>query len=254
MDPLSQRVLKRIQQDQIKPISKLYFLARGALLWIGLTLAVIFGSLASGILIAQLRQTEWTLWTHFHDSLLEFFLVAIPFVWILFLLLAFVLAYWRFRKTPRAYRVSTPKVLFVVIALPLTLGGLLQLSPLPAALDRLFRENISFYDQIERFREAVWMRPDEGRLMGTIVEVVSPTQLTFEDVRGQRWLISIEGATWRGPTSPVAGQRCRLLGRAMGPSLFEAGEVRPWPGEGRRGGPFHRFGPHGAGFPNQKSP
>ena len=231
----SKNILKKIEEDKIRPYPKLYFLFKNVLIWILFGLSILLGSIASGIAIFQIEYTDWDLYQHLGQSLIKFVILMFPHFWVIFLILFTGTAYYYFRHTERGYRLNTISVISANIIFSIIGGQVLYKAGLSERLETIFETQISFYSSVNKRHFKIWVSPEKGLLAGEIINVISEQRIQLEDFWGNNWEIDISNAFWRGRLTPVKGLKIKLIGRMKGESQFIADEIRPWRDRGKHG-------------------
>ncbi len=239
MAQISKKVLEKIEQENIRPYPKQYFLFKRSVIWTLFGISVLLGSISSGLIIYHMQHAEWDLYPHFRQNILEFALMVIPYVWILFLIGFAFLIYYYFRRTEKGYRYSTVLVLSASLILSL-LGGLaLHQLGIVKRVDLAFEKNVPFYKGVHGRKIDMWTSPEKGLLAGKILEVLPNGKIRLEDFKGKTWNIDISQTIWRGRITPQKNLEIKIIGQQTGKDTFRAKEVRRWSGRGKR----YRKGP-----------
>nr|WP_320015386.1 hypothetical protein [uncultured Desulfobacter sp.] len=236
MTDISKKILQRIKQDNIRPYPKCCFLFKRSIIWTFFSFSVLFGSIATGIALFQLKHAEWDLYQHLRHSLLEFILLTIPCFWLVFMAGFTGFAYYYFRHTEQGYRYNTLWIVSGSIILSIIGGGLCSLTPAPERIETIFQDKVPFYKALEEYKHKVWMSPEHGLLAGKINKVISEQKIQIEDLAGNNVLIDITHATWKGGLTPVENLKIKIICHRENKSLFIADEIRPWEGRRHRGG------------------
>ena len=248
MKDISDKVIKRIKEGDVKPYSKWRFILHRFVMWVLFGISILIGSVASGVAIFQLQHAEWDLYQHFSHSLLEFVILVVPYFWLIFMIGFTVFAYYFFRRTERGYRYSV--VVLVLVSLGVSIAGGLIFDKVGFAerLEGLFSDRVSFYRALQERKERVWMAPENGLLAGKIIEVMPDGTMEFVDFNNQRWTLLARHAVWRRSLKPMKGLKIKIIGRMKSNKVFVAEEIRPWGGRrwrhGKMATPHGCVGPH----------
>lgn len=233
MTDLSKKTFQIIEKNKINPYPKSYFFFRRSVIWTLFLVSVLFGSVASGIAIYQLKQTEWELLKYFSHDLYRYMFIAIPYFWILFLSGFTGFIYYYFRRLGKGYRYNSIIVIISSLILSVTGGTILNESVIPLRLELLLERNFTFYESVEKRKQEVWTSPDEGLLAGVIIDNISTQQIKIKDFHGIEWLIDVSEATFRGRIRPEENLKIKLIGLLTGNRQFKAVEIRLWEGQGK---------------------
>ncbi len=238
MTELSKKILEKIEKENIRPYPKTYFLFKRSVIWGLFVLSIVLGALSSGLIIYHLGHTEWDLYPHFKQSFGQFVLMAIPYLWILFLIAFSFLMYHYFRRTERGYRYRASLVIIASIALSFAGGFLLNEIQVPQRFDSYLEKKVPFYKGLHKRRLEMWVSPRNGLLAGTVEELLPDGRMRLKDFRGKVWQVDVSQAVWRGRMNERSGEQIKIIGTMTSDSSFRAQEVRPWIGRGK--GRFRR--------------
>jgi hypothetical protein len=235
MTELSKKILQKIEKENIKPYPKEYFWFKRSVVWLLFGISVLLGAISSGLVIYHLGHAEWDLYPQLNQSLLEFLLMVVPYLWIIFLIVFAYLVYHYFRKTERGYRYSAVIVISMSIILSI-IGGILFYSfEVPQKMDTLLENKVPFYKGLQKRKKEFWISPQNGLLAGKIIQVLPEQKVQLEDFNGKLWLVDISQASWRGRLSERKGAQIKIIGKMINDGIFNAKEIRPWLGKGRKG-------------------
>jgi hypothetical protein len=234
MNDISKETLRKIKDQGIRPHTKGYFFLKRSTVWGLFCFSLVLGSIASSAVIFQMNNAEWALFKHFRHSIIEFILLTIPFLWILFLIGFTIGAFFYFRQTQGGYRYRTITVVTLSILLSIIGGTVMNIAGLSERIESVFEENIPFYRGVGYCNKMIWMSPDKGLLAGTIVAVKEEGIIELKDLDGKTWRINTNEAIWRGRLSSAPDLEIKLIGVRTGEDGFIASEVRPWHGRRNR--------------------
>ena len=233
MSDASKKILQKIDKEKIQPYSKKHFLIKKSIVWTVFSISILLGIVASSIVIFQLTHTEWDLYRHLNYSPSEFIILAIPYFWLLFLLLFIGLAIYNFRRSERGYRFNTFLLIFLSTILSVVGGGLLYQTGFSAKLENIFQENIPLYEKVIPYGFRMWEFPESGLLAGEITQIKSQQEILITDLQGTLWRVDISQTIWRGRLMPSIGLRIKIIGKMIDKNHFVAHEIRPL--QSRRG-------------------
>lgn len=235
MGKRSKNVLEKIKKLEIKPIPKWQFMLKDSFVKVLFGINIFLGSIGFGIVLYLLFNSEVLQDKTLHTTLWERIVLGIPYAWILLTIFFVFVAYYNFKNTQEGYRYDVVKVLLLSLLVSLFLGYVLYITRLSERLNDLFVENIPYYTHTLDMREKIWMRPEEGYLAGKIVEVdVKKKMLEITDLDGNSWSIYYENSLVKSRVKLEKDEEVKMIGKALSKSVFEASEIRPWGGLGRR--------------------
>lgn len=188
---LKSKILERIESQKIKPKSKYYFSAKNGTFWLLGGISVLIGAVAFSVMIFSFTNSEADMYRITHDSLMDFLLEIIPYVWLLIFVVFIVVGYENFKMTEHGYKYSFSSI--VVISLILNIVGGIILHSI--GVSELIEHNLSSRNGIvtssDFSRRRDWNQPERGTLSGQIV-AVNDDDATFvlRDFNNQLWTVS----------------------------------------------------------------
>ena len=236
MNDLSEKIIKKIEADKIKPYSKWRFAGLRSLVWGLFVLSILIGCVGAAVSFFLIKNAEWDLYSHFGHSFAEFTLLILPWFWFIIIGIFTLLSWYYYRKTGKGYRMNTLKVVLLSVIISVTAGVFLNLTSVPQKLETIFNETMPWYSKMHKHRHIMWMNPEKGFLAGTIEKAPDKTMIILKDLNGRDWWIDISETDWRGRLGPVKGTKIKLSGTRQksdnGQASFKALEIRPWHGKG----------------------
>lgn len=235
MGKISKRVLEKIKKGNIKPIPKWQFMLKGSFVWILFGINLILGSIGFAIIMYLLVNNDSVLDFSLTKDIVEWIFLSIPILWILLTVFFLFVAYYNFKNTEGGYRLSAGKKVLINITITIFLGLTLYVFGFSQRLNNIFSENVSFYTHTFDRRDEIWMRPEEGFLSGEIMSINEETEeMVLRDLNGKEWSVAYGDAIIKSRVVFDVGERIKILGKALPGNVFEAFEIRPWGGMGRR--------------------
>ena len=229
----SKKIIEKIRKENIKPIPKWNFALGNILTWLAFVIFIFIGAAAFSVVLFSIQQTDFNMVTHLSHSKLEFFLVMLPFLWIIALLVFLIAAILTFQRSKKGYKFGWSRLFGLSTAASILLGTLFFFGGGAHWLDNTFAQQVSSYESIEARKQRIWMNPEEGHLSGTI-ENVSGDTFQLIDFNNKKWNIDYEDA-WIPPAVFLEkGELVKLVGEITQANNFYAKEVRPWGGNKKR--------------------
>jgi hypothetical protein len=222
-------ITKKIE-DKIKDISpkpKWNFVLKDYLLWgVGL-ISIVVGALAFSVVIYMILNSGWDIYHQIGESLFGFVMVAMPYFWILILLLFIALAYFEIKHTKRGYRFKLSHIVLSSVILSVVLGGLLYNIGMGEAMDDVFAENIPIYRKhLSRHRDFL-NKPDRGVIAGVVLDIDDST-IKLKSFSGQIWEVDYPPhLSFR----PLLGSKVWVVGEKTATSSFEVKMIKPFGGQ-----------------------
>jgi hypothetical protein len=208
---IKESILKRLENTQCKPKARWRFIAKRAALWVPGFLAVMTGALSISVAIFSFVNSGWRFHRITHDSFLDFFVGALPYMWIVLTVVFLAVAIHQLRRTDRGYRYRLPELLLGSILLSIVLGVLIFMFGLGARLDVFATKMMPLHHGVIDRIETTWQAPEKGRLIG-VVSPIDAYTASLVDSRGVVWTLFTEEAIVRGPFSVEAMTMVRVLG------------------------------------------
>jgi len=235
MKNISNEVLKKIKDNNIKPKPLWYFITKNYFIWSVFGISIILGSLAFSMVLFIIKQLDWDIYHYIGNSFLKTVFISFPYLWLIFLILFTGVAYYNFIHTKRGYRFKLISILLISLVISITLGTGLYFNGFSERLENVFSEKIPYYNRLVYSCEEQWMKPERGLLAGTIIEIGLPENIfILMDLDNNRWTIEAGKVIWKGKTAPVIGLKIKLIGTLIDENNFKAMEIRPWQkGQGR---------------------
>jgi len=232
---ISQKVLTKIKEQQIKPKPKWQFLLNNYSLWIiGIT-CLIIGAVAASVAIFQLTNGDWDVLSLLGSRALGFFFTSLPYFWLGMIILFLAFAYFGITRTKTGYRYQRAALITGLITSIGFFGLSFQMLNFGQSIDRGFRQKSPFYQRINQERGRRWQRPNSGMLAGRIIAISQKT-MEIKDFQGNNWVIDISQA--RMPFNDFKkDDQVRIIGEKTSNGQFKARAVLPWhkPGPKRFG-------------------
>jgi hypothetical protein len=218
---ISEKALNQIKKNKIQPTSRWKFVLKNILFWCVFILSILFGARVFGSMLFIFASIDIDFFFGSFQKFSNFFIHIFPFVWFSAFLLFILLAVFGLHKTSGGYRVSIRKLVLVNLLCTVFLGIILFY----IGDGKRFEDSariIPFYSGIEERREKFWGRPEEGRLVGKVLEAEEGF-IVLEDPRMQKWHVyHDDGSTFSG------GEHVRIVGDVIDYGEFEAEEIFLW--------------------------
>lgn len=202
---ISQTILHKIEQENIKPKAKWYFVLKHAVLWIPGILVTALGAVAvAGILYAA-THSGWEYNEFIYKTKLDFFIAATPFLWVISFILFNSLIIKALRTTHLGYRLSAEKIIIGSFATSIILGSSGYFFDEKFEADSLIRYPVHMREK------GLWSSPEQGRISG-FVEKKYEESLLVRDDRNRMWIVDMSG--FGSTTFPFLeeGKSIRILG------------------------------------------
>lgn len=213
---ISDKALKLINQNLIKPIPKWEFVVKNWGLWFGSIISLI-------ILIVGIGIT----WFGLVDN------IIVPYLWIFIAIIFSFFSYLFFENTKKAYHYKKWQIIIFIIVIGIIIGGILFKTGVANSIDKELEKKSTYYRQVVPIKVQTWTNPEAGYLSGTIIEIIDDNNFKIKDFNGKTWTVNIQNALIKGRIQIENGQEIKLLGTQKDNNNFTVEEVRPWSGQNK---------------------
>jgi len=148
-DELSNKIIKRIETEQIEAIPRWRFLFWRGLFWLFAFVSIIIGSLAVGAILFLIAD-------HYLKNILVVphditeFLLMIPYLWFVVFVLFLVIARTSVKHTKGGYRHSLRRIVLVSIVLSAIFGTIFYLVGISEITHKFLNNNVPLYNFVTR--------------------------------------------------------------------------------------------------------
>lgn len=230
MKDLSNKIIKAIEDQAVKPVPHWQYSAKKILLWSVAVLLALLGALVLALAIYLVQSIDWNIYPMFgYGNMYFFILTAFPYLFI-FLVVAFlILACYFYRQTPKGHKIKLSILVTFLLAFGLGLAFILHaLGINREAYFQLAR--MPFYHQMMFTKEEEWSQPDKGLLWGEVSDVGSNNFL-LRDMSGKNWNVTYDKSTsFDSNIYDAQGQDVKMVGQKNGSDNFQAKQVQKWDG------------------------
>ncbi|MCD6109491.1 hypothetical protein J7J83_01920 [bacterium] len=227
MSDISKNILKEIDEKHIKPIPKWQFILLNIGLFVMFGFAILFGSLATGLILFHIFSTDWEIVPRIGGGL-HSFIYVLPYMWIIVTGLMIFLATLVYKHTFKGYRLKPSIIVLISIIASLLVGSVLFATKSAEGMEKILRENVAPYAQYRESRERIWQTPEHGILPGRIIDIKKTSFMLLDDFSGKRWQVDITDAKMpRFIKKPQVGDLVIVTGERTGQNSFEADGIRP---------------------------
>lgn len=231
---LAAKILKEIEVQQIRPLSKSLFVLRRVLIVVALVLTILLGAFTISLALFAIRSESMEM-----QRGIGFLSVAadrLPLLLSISGILFSVMGVLIYRKTRHGYRARAHRIVAAIL-LTTVLGGLFFYETNAVFQGhRFLMQHVPRYQSaMHHYRANLWNQPQQGRIAGVIVS----TEWDFfllKDFQGREWEVDDVDAHWRIRQMREAGDSVKVMGVLREDSAFDAHHVIPW----RGGSPMYR--------------
>jgi len=176
---LEEKIIQKIKDDNLKPKSIWYFLAKDYSLWAFVVLSVLLGALAIAPIIFISSNFEPGYIKHISNNQITFILSILPYPWIILCILTTYFARVAWKHTKTGYKFQGKYILIISVLTSLILAIVANLYSLGKEIDDgVGNRSFGMYKNMDTRKQENWFNPKEGRLIGAIT-VISTTSFTL---------------------------------------------------------------------------
>jgi len=231
MSNLSQKILEEIDKKKIEPQQRWIFLVKKYLLYVVVSLLILFCSLVFALVLIRFFSIDFDLMDKFMKGRFMFFLLSMPYLWLFVLAALLIIAFFVYRNTELGYKRKTIFVIFGLVIMFILLGGVLFFSGVSGALERKMVTN-SIYQKMDLPVNKLWSNPEDGFLGGIVLEKKSRKLIILSDLSSQSWEVDLSDAVVKKNVYLMKGEKIKIVGEKVTDGRFKALEVRLWVGCG----------------------
>lgn len=229
MSDKASEILKNIEKRKIKPKSKWIFLAKDYLVWGLFGITTLIGAGAMGVIIFIINDNDWDIYTQLEKSCWTYYLILMPYFWIIVLCLLLFLAYFNYTRTRKGYLLNPYVVILSSILISILLGWVLFASGISEKIDKFFAQKIPYYKTTDMHKIIFWSNPDRGLMAGEITSIKDTNNFSLKDLNGKDWIITGKNITWEKGANLRMGEKVKIIGKMNAKNnIYKAQEVRPW--------------------------
>ena len=237
INDFDQKLVAKIKEAGIAPKPRWHFLLKKYVVWISGTLALLIGAASVSVMIYLLKFSGWEIREQTHKSLGEFFLLTLPYFWLIFLGLFVFILYYNLKHIKNGYRYPVWFIAAGAVLASVILGSFLFLAGLGEKIDNVLGERAPLYDKVINRQMDFWFNPAEGRLVGLIISQENKGIFYILDPHDDDWRVLIKAKSFPSDILEI-GQSVNLIGRVLENNKFEAEIIRSVrPGRGFLGRP-----------------
>lgn len=229
IQPLSEQVIKKIEQEKIFPKPKWSFFLKNYFVWSLGALSVLFGAISFSLIIYLFKDGSELSHNNFGATFWEVFLGIVPVFWLIFLGLFTFIAFLNIKNAKRAYKYSPALIFVSSIIVSIALGATLYMFGASQKFDNLLGRNAHpfLYKNFMNPQIDFWSEAEKGRLAGIISEVNSDKSFFIVDIDSNRWLVYYTNLSSGRGMELRSGILVKCFGKKISDTQFEATEIMP---------------------------
>jgi hypothetical protein len=217
-------VMQRISSGEVCLRSRRWFTCLACFVYTLWLVSVLVGSLALGIVFYITINGWYGLYEATELTRTGLILSAVPYVWIVTLLVTVGLAYYNVRKTSKGYKYPVWLVLSASLGASFLGGAAVYMFGFAQHMDmHLGHVMPDGYTSYYMQQEAFWQTPADNRWLGTV-----SASTTFTDFSGTTWMIIDTELTTAERDLLHAGKQVKVVGTSTVAGSLTACGVFPW--------------------------
>jgi hypothetical protein len=221
---LENKIIEKIQEQDIKPLPKTYFVAKNILLWILWVISVMVGALAFSVIEHMISNNDWDMYKYVSDNFFAFMLSTLPYFWIIIMIAFVITAYINFIHTKGAYKHRIQTIVASSLIFSLLLGFGFSSAQVGKKVDEVLTKSIPEYRQQKELKESeMWNNAERGVLSGEILEI-KDKDFILKCCCGYIWNVTGYDAK---DLYQKGYKQVRVFGEKLEGKNFKALEVRP---------------------------
>ncbi len=225
MTKISEKILKTIDKENVKPAPKWKFLVKNWFVWIMFGLALLIGALFFAVILDILINHDWDICYYLHKTFIQYLLLSLPYVWIVLLMLFSWVAYYDFIHIRGWYRHRVYLVVGASVFLSAGCGVCFFYAGLGKVVEHAFADKVPFYGLVKMDKDELWNHPEEGLLRGSVIEIKNEEEFVLEDVAGKQWKVKDINVKLEGK-KVNKGEGVEMFGNKKNDDEFIAEKIR----------------------------
>lgn len=226
---LSDDILKKIEEEKIKPAPRWMFLLKDWVYWASFVLSVLLGSIGASFIFYEMAGGDLQAFI-MSANYLPTLVGILPLAWlVIFIFFSFV-AYYQFKHVGQGYKYSPLVVIIFSLFLSALLGFAISETGTTQRFEGFAKRALPMYHTCVKRQQEAWNHPEEGLLGGRIERLYPQADFDLVDPRGRLWHVFGSNARWHhnNAGNPMhQGALVKIVGRLV-EGGFEAEEIVPW--------------------------
>lgn len=224
----SKNILSTLQERNIHPRSRWWFVARSIAVWIAAGIVGIAAGFAMGTVIFLVVDHDWDIAQYVGRPFFLYAIESIPYVWIVLCVLLIAFLYQNIRSTERGYVYETSRLMMISILGSACVGTLLFVAGFNAKAHNALLAEFPWYGSLIYEKHDIWTHPEQGLLSG-VVEVTSTDGFLVRDEEDSLWNILVSTTTaYQKNAIPKPGEIIKIIGTEVASTTFKADQIRLW--------------------------
>lgn len=225
---LSESIIKKIEENKIKPKPKFVFILKNSAFWILYVLSIFIGARSFELIIFGLRNVEWDFVSKAGTPKLIPLWQLFPLFWLIIFLFMIIAANLGLHHTYNGYKVRMRNIIIINIILSVILGLVFQGVFDSRRFENQIHKRLPIFNSFDLRREKAWHNPENGILSGTIIEVVKPRKIfILDDINHLRWEVDFSHSDLSKEVEIKKFSKIKMIGAIKEKGVFEAEIIFP---------------------------
>lgn len=228
MSSLSKKILDKIENKKVKPRPKWYFRCMYCSKWLLAITLIVIGSLLWTVFMFAFRNTANEISAVLHEEYLGALASALPYIWLLILLLILAASYGHIRHIlDGGYKLHSRYIVLIIIVASVSFGTFWYNLGFGMVLDGFMQRNMPGYRGVITTQERMWVEPENNRIGGRIM-TRAETHIVLEDFSGKTWHVRTDDMDEYQKTLTELYGTIALVGVPLDEVTFHSCYVYPW--------------------------
>ena len=228
MNKLSEAILKKIRKEKITPRPRWCFVALHVLLIAAFVVAIALGAIAFGFILRGMGDVDWEMVGRAGKGPIRGFFLILPYIWLAVLAVVLLLAERLFSKTKTGYRFKPILIVLLSVGISLILGAVLYFAGAAHSIENELANRVKPYANWMEKNEKFFVAPDEGVLVGIVIDIKKDEQLMIVDFNGVKWTVDTSKAVYKKNFKPQIRRPVGAIGEKIEEGIFKADKIMPW--------------------------
>ena len=221
-----------------RPTSRWIFISKTVLFWSMFVLFILIGVFSTSLIIYFVFNNDLDINKTTLNTQIKIILNSLPYIWIIITAGFFTISYFNFKNTETGYKYLTIKNIIITFIGSIILGIFFYNIGFAKFLDIKLQDSIPIYkNYMMQHMQTIWNNPDNGLLVGKIINIKSDGEIVLKDYNNKEWNILItENTNIKGGSIINISGGIKIIGIKVDNDIFEAKEIRPEIGSMMQGG------------------
>ncbi len=224
MDNLTEKIINKIKENEVKPVPRWHFVIKRIFLWVPGIICTLIGGISVYAIMYGTSHNGWEFRRFTHQSNYEFLVDTLQYIWILSFVLFYIFTINLIRITKDGYKYKISSILLISFLTSVIIGT----SVFILINTSTMKYSFGFEGQIKNEQRLHWSFPEKGRVLGLITDIKENNYIIVKDQEGNEWNLNIEQIPADIKNNIEEGDIIRVLGEITEKNNFTACAIFPW--------------------------